>query len=205
MMLSIIIIRLMILELCMCAGPPKINVPPRFKDTAVFEKGEEIVIKIPFTGFPKPSVKWMRGDNELKTGDKYKVEVGERHAILTIRNTDRMDDGPYRLELDNDLGTDSAIIKLAVNGTYTSLYPSAEGTYTSPAAEFRAGTRGGFRSVRNVRPNRTATNLRPLILTSIFMVPVSVSVATVEHKASRRRKEVKTRLNILYRTRFSHL
>jgi len=61
----------------------------------------------------------MRGDNEIKNSDKYKVEVGERHAILTIRNSDRTDDGPYRLELDNDLGTDSAIIKVAVNGTYS--------------------------------------------------------------------------------------
>jgi len=100
------------------AGPPSIRVPPRFQDTAIFEKGEDLVIKIPFTGFPKPSVKWMRGDNEIKNSDKYKVEVGERHAILTIRNSDRMDDGPYRLELDNDLGTDSAIIKIAVNGTF---------------------------------------------------------------------------------------
>jgi len=98
------------------SGPPHIRVPPRFQDTAIFEKGEEVVIKIPFTGFPKPSVKWMRGDNEIKNSDKYKVEVGERHAILTIRNSDRMDDGSYRLELDNDLGTDSAIIKIAVNG-----------------------------------------------------------------------------------------
>jgi len=98
------------------AGPPQIRVPPRFQDTAIFEKGEEVVIKIPFTGFPKPSVKWLRGENEIKNSDKYKVEVGERHAILTIRNSDRMDDGPYRLELDNDLGTDSAIIKIAING-----------------------------------------------------------------------------------------
>jgi len=97
-------------------GPPHIRVPPRFQDTAIFEKGEDVVIKIPFTGFPKPSVKWMRGDNEIKNSDKFKVDVGERHAILTIRNSDRMDDGPYRLELDNDLGTDSAVIKVAVNG-----------------------------------------------------------------------------------------
>ena len=61
----------------------------------------------------------MRGDNEIKNSDKFKVDVGERHAILTIRNSDRMDDGPYRLELENDLGTDSAIIKIAINGTLT--------------------------------------------------------------------------------------
>lgn len=27
-----------------------------------------------------------------------------------------MDDGPYRLSLENDLGTDSAVIKIQING-----------------------------------------------------------------------------------------
>jgi len=94
-------------------------VPPRFLDTALFEKGEDVVLKIPFTGFPKPNVVWMRDDKELKNNDKFKVEIGERHAILTIKNADRLDDGPYRIQCDNDLGTDSAIIKIAVNGEHS--------------------------------------------------------------------------------------
>ena len=97
-------------------GPPKINVPPRFQDTAMFEKGEEIVIKIPFSGNPRPTGRWLRDSNEITNGNKFKIEFGERHAILTIRNADRSDDGPYRLQLDNELGTDSAVIKIAVNG-----------------------------------------------------------------------------------------
>lgn len=36
---------------------PKLNVPPRFRDTAYFDKGENIVIKIPFTGHPKPRIR----------------------------------------------------------------------------------------------------------------------------------------------------
>lgn len=32
---------------------PKLHVPPRFRDTAYFDKGENVVIKIPFTGVPK--------------------------------------------------------------------------------------------------------------------------------------------------------
>ena len=58
----------------------------------------------------------MRDNNELKNNEKYKIEIGERHAILTIKNADRSDDGPYRIQCENDLGTDSAIIKIAVNG-----------------------------------------------------------------------------------------
>ena len=97
-------------------GPPKINVPQRFQDVAVFDKGEEVVFKIPFTGNPKPTIKWIRDGEEIKNSNKYKIEVGPRHAFLTIRNADKCDDGPYRLQLDNDLGEDHAILKVQVNG-----------------------------------------------------------------------------------------
>ena len=52
---------------------------------------------------------------ELK-GRNYIQEVTEHHAILTIKEANREDDGPYRLTLENELGTDSAVIKIQVNG-----------------------------------------------------------------------------------------
>jgi len=99
---------------------PKINVPPRFREVSAYEKGEEVVIKIPFTGNPKPTVKWLR-DNVEVTGHKYHVDVTERHALLTIRSAANEDSGPWRLQLDNNLGTDSAIIKIQINGTFHSV------------------------------------------------------------------------------------
>ncbi|XP_041366543.1 twitchin-like isoform X3 [Gigantopelta aegis] len=96
-------------------SPPKVNVPPRFRDICTFEKGESVLIKIPFTGNPKPDVKWIRDGTELRSGGHYVQEVTERHAILTIKEASKMDDGPYRLQLENELGADSAIIKVQVN------------------------------------------------------------------------------------------
>ncbi|CAH1785276.1 unnamed protein product [Owenia fusiformis] len=95
-------------------SPPKIKVPPRFQDVATYEKGEEVVLKIPFTGNPKPTVKWIR-DGEDLSGGKYKIEVTDRHAFLTIRKSEKADEGPYRLQLENDLGEDHAIIKIQIN------------------------------------------------------------------------------------------
>lgn len=42
----------------------------------------------------------------------------ERHAILTIRDGSKLDTGPYRLQAENDLGMDSAIIKIQISGMY---------------------------------------------------------------------------------------
>lgn len=87
---------------------------------SAYEKGEDIVMKIPFTGNPKPSVKWLRDNNEV-SGRRYHIDVSERHAFLTIKGAEKEDSGPWRLTLENDLGSDSAIIKIQINGRLNSL------------------------------------------------------------------------------------
>ncbi|XP_076471204.1 twitchin-like [Babylonia areolata] len=96
------------------SSAPKINVPPRFKDVCTFEKGEHVTMKIPFTGNPKPSVKWIRDGEELR-GSRFHHEVTDRHALLTIKDASKEDDGPYRLTLENNLGSDTAVIKIQIN------------------------------------------------------------------------------------------
>lgn len=91
------------------------NVPPRFRDTAFFDKGENVVIKIPFTGYPKPRIQWVREGEQIESGGHYHVEVKERHAILTIRDGSKLDSGPYRLSVENELGQDSVIIKIQIS------------------------------------------------------------------------------------------
>ncbi|XP_013785867.1 twitchin-like, partial [Limulus polyphemus] len=94
---------------------PHINVPPRFRELACFEKGENIVLKIPFTGFPKPTIKWMHEGEVIESGAHYDIKVSERHAILMIRDVSKADNGPYRLVAENELGVDSAIIKIQIS------------------------------------------------------------------------------------------
>ncbi|KRF85408.1 twitchin isoform X27 [Drosophila virilis] len=94
---------------------PKLNVPPRFRDTAYFDKGENVVIKIPFTGFPKPRIHWVREGENIESGGHYNVEVKERHAVLTIRDGSRLDSGPYRITAENELGSDTAIIQVQIS------------------------------------------------------------------------------------------
>ena len=82
--LILMVVLSLILMVTVFAAPPKINVPPRFREVCTFEKGESVVLKIPFTGNPKPTVKWIRDGEELR-GTRYHQEVTERHAILTIK------------------------------------------------------------------------------------------------------------------------
>lgn len=101
------------------SAAPKLNIPPRFRDTAFFDKGENVIIKIPFTGNPKPRITWVREGETIESGGHYHVEVKDRHAILTIRDGSRLDSGPYRITAENDLGQDSAIIKIQISGKFS--------------------------------------------------------------------------------------
>lgn len=43
------------------------------------------------------------------------MEVVERHAIMTIRDVSKIDSGPYRITAVNEMGQDSAIIKVQIS------------------------------------------------------------------------------------------
>ena len=43
-------------------------------------------------------------------------QVTERHAFLTIKDADKSDGGVYRLDLENNLGSDSGNLTFTVNG-----------------------------------------------------------------------------------------
>lgn len=94
---------------------PRIHIPNRFEKPVAFEKGETIVLKIPFTGNPKPSLTWYKDGKPLK-GSRYIQEVTERHAFLTIKDAEKNDGGTYRLDLENTLGNDSGNLTFSVNG-----------------------------------------------------------------------------------------
>ena len=94
---------------------PKLHVPPRFREAACFERGENIQLKIPFTGYPKPKIRWTKDGEEIEKGDHFDLIVQERHAILVIRNTSKEDNGPYQIRAENELGSDSAIINVMIS------------------------------------------------------------------------------------------
>lgn len=72
------------------------------------------MLKIPFRGYPRPIATWSRDGVKIEHSDKYHIELIERHAILTINGVSKEDTGPYRLLLENELGSDSCVVKIAI-------------------------------------------------------------------------------------------
>eukprot|EP00088_Acartia_fossae_P029114 TRINITY_DN2992_c0_g1_i3.p1 TRINITY_DN2992_c0_g1~~TRINITY_DN2992_c0_g1_i3.p1 ORF type:complete len:1274 (+),score=352.65 TRINITY_DN2992_c0_g1_i3:337-3822(+) len=95
--------------------PPRLNVPPRFRDSAFFDKGENAVMKIPFTGNPKPKITWKKESEFIESGAHFQVKTEERHALITIMDCSKDDSGPYTITAENELGTDFALINVCVS------------------------------------------------------------------------------------------
>merc|ERR1719167_1082710 len=95
--------------------PPRLNIPPRFRDSAFFDKGENAVMKIPFTGNPKPRITWKKEGEIVETGAHFMVKTEERHALLTITDCSKDDSGPFTITAENELGTDFALINVQVS------------------------------------------------------------------------------------------
>lgn len=100
----------------MYLAPPRFRLPAKLQDVLNYDKGEPIVIKIPYTGSPMPNVTLTKDGQDLSKDKNVSIDVSDRAIILTIRNGDKNTTGPYKIKLDNNLGEDEATLRIHVSG-----------------------------------------------------------------------------------------
>ena len=93
---------------------PKIKLPERYKTTVMFEKDEQVTIKIPFTGNPQPTATWYKNNEEIKESACYKCEISSHYVTLKMNKPTHNQSGDYKLKLTNSLGSDSVEIKIVI-------------------------------------------------------------------------------------------
>lgn len=97
-------------------APPRIRLPAKYQDVLNYDKGEPIVIKIPYTGSPLPNVTLTKDGVDLSKDKNVSIDVTDRAVTITIRNSDKNTSGPYNIKLDNNLGEDEATLRIHVSG-----------------------------------------------------------------------------------------
>ncbi|CAF4285402.1 unnamed protein product, partial [Adineta steineri] len=70
-------------------SPPKFRLPPKYQDILNYDKGEPIVIKIPYTGSPLPNVTLTKDGKDLTKDKNVSIDISDRAITLTIRNGDK--------------------------------------------------------------------------------------------------------------------
>jgi hypothetical protein len=99
-------------------APPRFRLPAKYHDTLNYDKGETIVIKIPYTGSPMPNVSLSKDGQDVSNDRNVSIDVTDRGITLTIRNADKNTSGPYKIKLDNNLGSDEATLRINVSGQF---------------------------------------------------------------------------------------
>ena len=79
--------------------------------------GSTLRITVPFTGTPRPTLKWKKeGGEEIETRGRFLIDNSGGEAELTIRETEREDSGTYILEAENELGMQKVSARVNVVG-----------------------------------------------------------------------------------------
>lgn len=75
----------------------------------------QIKIECQITGLPKPSVKWLRNDIDLKNDDKLKLENKQEIYALSIKDLSIKEKGAYVAIAENEIGTAKNKIYVDIN------------------------------------------------------------------------------------------
>uniref|UniRef100_A0A3Q0KKY1 non-specific serine/threonine protein kinase n=1 Tax=Schistosoma mansoni TaxID=6183 RepID=A0A3Q0KKY1_SCHMA len=94
---------------------PQIHLPSRWQEPTEWERGDSIVIKVPYTGYPKPKAKWTLNGKDIREGKNVNTVLKDRHAIITFENVGEEFSGKLNITLENEMGSDSANIELRIN------------------------------------------------------------------------------------------
>ncbi|CAF1271535.1 unnamed protein product [Adineta steineri] len=70
----------------MCRCNVNVRLPPRYQDVLNYDKGEAIVIKIPYIGSPLLNVTLSKDGNDMTKDKKNLINASDRAITLTIQN-----------------------------------------------------------------------------------------------------------------------
>ena len=79
-------------------------------------EGASAMLEAKVTAYPRPIIRWYRGKELIEVGERFKfLYEDEESYTLVIKNTRKDDQGMYRIEATNDLGSAETSAKLTVN------------------------------------------------------------------------------------------
>lgn len=92
-----------------------------FKDGLEVIVPNPLAIRVPITGYPVPTAKWIFGENTLTAGERVSMTTKSTFTELIITPSVRPDKGTYSLTLENDVTSVSGEIQVNVIGMHNIL------------------------------------------------------------------------------------
>lgn len=93
---------------------PKLTLPARLRTPIHLLLGEYIMLKVPFSGTPRPSIKWDRDGVDVVDGGRFEIKATPHDTTLIIRGIIKEDAGKYSVVASNELGHDTCFIQVNI-------------------------------------------------------------------------------------------
>lgn len=87
-------------------------------DTVTVVAGDDLIIEVPFDGFPIPNVSWVINGHQITDEDEgvFTEVTRDNIAVLTIPSIAQDDAGTFVIRLTNELGRDAKAMNVIVLG-----------------------------------------------------------------------------------------
>ncbi|XP_063411105.1 myosin light chain kinase, smooth muscle-like isoform X3 [Mytilus trossulus] len=127
-------------------APGTRSIPPKFVNPLSDQTlcvGDNLLLEAKVTGYPRPSIKWYKNQQEIKTSRVLRTEFDGSTVRLIMENVDLSDSDSYKCIAENDVGIDQIKAKVTVqrevirktdNGTDV-----VQHSYTQPVSPVNQG------------------------------------------------------------------
>uniref|UniRef100_A0A915LAM2 Titin n=1 Tax=Romanomermis culicivorax TaxID=13658 RepID=A0A915LAM2_ROMCU len=93
---------------------PEILLPEDAPMTSELKPGQELKIKIPFSGQPVPEVTWTFNEETIIEDSRKTIVTDEQGTTLIISNVSPTDMGQYQVKVENEIGIDVKLFNVHV-------------------------------------------------------------------------------------------
>lgn len=95
---------------------PKLHLDGIYGRTIKVKAGEPLIIDIPLSGAPTPTISWLKEGKPLPESNRILTKTEDENTNLTIPVSRRDDSGSYTIKAKNPYGEDSADLTVIVYG-----------------------------------------------------------------------------------------
>ncbi|CAC5377020.1 MYLK [Mytilus coruscus] len=98
-------------------APGTRSIPPKFVNPLSDQTlcvGDNLLLEAKVTGYPRPSIKWYKNQQEIKTSRVLRTEFDGSTVRLIMENVDLSDSDSYKCIAENDVGIDQIKAKVTV-------------------------------------------------------------------------------------------
>jgi hypothetical protein len=95
---------------------PEIQKPNTLDQGVQADAGEDLEIRLPFTGKPSPRLTVYRDDVRIHSKEHLSCKVESDEIVLRIQDATAQDSGLYTVVAENDAGSDEADIRIKISG-----------------------------------------------------------------------------------------